>query len=106
MDLPKGLHSVGPDAGDDTLLSAIASALHMSSAPITGQTAAAAEKNPSIWMNTSQPPCKAFSVSDTHIREQELKVTQARRSLEEALTADGLARAAESSRQLLKGKKH
>lgn len=37
-------------------------------------------------------------------REQELKVYQARRSLEEALTADGLARAAESSRELRRGK--
>lgn len=37
-------------------------------------------------------------------RDQELKVFQARRSLEEALTADGLARAAENSRELLQGK--
>ncbi|XP_044029801.1 methyl-CpG-binding domain protein 2 isoform X2 [Siniperca chuatsi] len=105
MDLPKGLQSVGPDSSDDTLLSAIASALHMSSAPITGQTSVAAEKNPAIWMNTSQPLCKAFTVTDDHIREQELKVYQARRSLEEALMADGLARAAENTRELLEGKK-
>lgn len=65
----------------------------------------AAEKNPAIWLNTSQPLCKAFTVTDEHIREQELKVYQARRSLEEALMADGLARAAENTRQLLVGKK-
>lgn len=59
---------VGPDSGDDTLLSAIASALHMSSAPITGQTSVAAEKNPAIWLNTSQPLCKAFAVTDELIR--------------------------------------
>lgn len=59
---------MGPDSGDDTLLSAIASALHMSSAPITGQTSMAAEKNPAIWLNTSQPLCKAFTVTDEHIR--------------------------------------
>lgn len=59
---------VGPDASDDTLLLAIASALHMSSAPITGQTSVAAEKNPSVWLNTSQPLCKAFTVTDEHIR--------------------------------------
>lgn len=59
---------VGPDSSDDTLLSAIASALHMSSAPITGQTSVAAEKNPAIWLNTSQPLCKAFTVTDEHIR--------------------------------------
>ncbi|XP_016358827.1 methyl-CpG-binding domain protein 2-like [Sinocyclocheilus anshuiensis] len=64
MDLPRGLQSMGPDSTDETLLSAIASALHMSSAPITGQTSSAAEKNPSIWLNTSQPLCKAFTVTD------------------------------------------
>uniref|UniRef100_A0A673IAM1 Methyl-CpG-binding domain protein 2-like n=1 Tax=Sinocyclocheilus rhinocerous TaxID=307959 RepID=A0A673IAM1_9TELE len=100
MDLPRGLQSMGPDLTDETLLSAIASALHMSSAPITGQTSSAAEKNPSIWLNTSQPLCKAFTVTDDDIREQELKVHQARRSLEDALMADGLARAAESSRDM------
>ncbi|KAM6975518.1 methyl-CpG-binding domain protein 2 isoform 2-T2 [Tautogolabrus adspersus] len=104
MDLPKGLQGVGPDTSDDTLLSAIASALHMSSAPITGQTSVAAEKNPAIWLNVSQPLCKAFTVTDEHIREQELKVYQARRSLEDALMADSLARAAENTRELLKGK--
>ncbi|KPP67644.1 methyl-CpG-binding domain protein 2-like, partial [Scleropages formosus] len=100
MELPKGLQSVGPDTTDETLLSAIASALHMSSAPITGQTSTAAEKNPAIWLNTSQPLCKAFVVTDEDIREQELKVHQARKSLEEALMADGLARAAESTRDM------
>ncbi|KAM6985906.1 methyl-CpG-binding domain protein 2 [Aplochiton taeniatus] len=104
MELPKGLQSMGPDAGEETLLSAIASALHMSSAPITGQTSAAAEKNPAIWLNTSQPLCKAFTITDEHIREQELKVHQARRSLEEALMVDGLARAAESLREMTEGK--
>ncbi|XP_075885299.1 methyl-CpG-binding domain protein 2 [Nelusetta ayraudi] len=104
MELPKGLQSVGPDSGDETLLSAIASALHMSSAPITGQTSVAAEKNPAIWLNPSQPLCKAFTVTDEHIREQELKVHQARRSLEEALMADSLARAAENTRAMLEGK--
>lgn len=98
LDLPKGLQSIGPDSSDETLLSAIASALHMSSAPITGQTTSAAEKNPAVWLNTSQPLCKAFTVTDHDIREQELKVHQARRSLEDALMADGLARAAESRR--------
>uniref|UniRef100_A0A3Q3N535 Methyl-CpG binding domain protein 2 n=1 Tax=Labrus bergylta TaxID=56723 RepID=A0A3Q3N535_9LABR len=83
MDLPKGLQSVGPDTSDDTLLSAIASALHMSSAPITGQTSVAAEKNPAIWLNVSQPLCKAFTMW-SHM----------------ALMADSLARAAENTREL------
>lgn len=59
---------VGPDSSDDILLSAIASALHMSSSPITGQMSVAAEKNPAIWLNTSQPLCRAFTVTDEHIR--------------------------------------
>ncbi|XP_060718629.1 methyl-CpG-binding domain protein 2 [Tachysurus vachellii] len=100
MELPKGLQSVGPDSSDETLLSAIASALHMTSGPITGQTSTAAEKNPAIWLNTSQPLCKSFIVTDDDIREQELKVYQARRSLEEALMADSLARATESARDV------
>uniref|UniRef100_A0A3Q2CVN5 Methyl-CpG binding domain protein 2 n=1 Tax=Cyprinodon variegatus TaxID=28743 RepID=A0A3Q2CVN5_CYPVA len=104
MELPKGLQGIGPDSSDDVLLSAIASALHMSSTPITGQTSVAAEKNPTIWLNTAQPLCKSFTVTDEQIREQELKVYQARRVLEEALTADGLARAAENSRVPLRGK--
>ncbi|XP_038135538.1 methyl-CpG-binding domain protein 2-like isoform X2 [Cyprinodon tularosa] len=104
MELPKGLQGIGPDSSDDVLLSAIASALHMSSTPIMGQTSVAVEKNPTIWLNTAQPLCKSFTVTDEQIREQELKVYQARRVLEEALTADGLARAAENSRVPLRGK--
>ncbi|KAL2100127.1 hypothetical protein ACEWY4_004521 [Coilia grayii] len=70
-----------PDASDDTLLTAIASALHTSSAPITGQTSTAAEKNPAIWLNTAQPLCKAFIVTDEDIRYGPLRVHEARRSL-------------------------
>uniref|UniRef100_A0A8B9VUD6 Uncharacterized protein n=1 Tax=Anas zonorhyncha TaxID=75864 RepID=A0A8B9VUD6_9AVES len=64
---------VGPGNNDDTLLSAVASALHTSSAPITGQLSAAVEKNPAVWLNTSQPLCKAFIVTDDDIRLLELK---------------------------------
>lgn len=59
---------VGPGSNDETLLSAVASALHTSSAPITGQVSAAVEKNPAVWLNTSQPLCKAFIVTDEDIR--------------------------------------
>ncbi|PIO25453.1 hypothetical protein AB205_0208080 [Aquarana catesbeiana] len=68
MELPKGLQGVGPGNNQDTLLAAVASALHTSSAPITGQLSAAVEKNPSVWLNTSQPLCKAFMVTDEDIR--------------------------------------
>lgn len=59
---------VGPGCTDKTLLSAIASALHTSAAPITGQLSAAVEKNPGVWLNTAQPLCKAFIVTDEDIR--------------------------------------
>lgn len=62
------LPGVGPGCTDKTLLSAIASALHTSAAPITGQLSAAVEKNPGVWLNTTQPLCKAFIVTDEDIR--------------------------------------
>uniref|UniRef100_A0A8C6P1A7 Methyl-CpG binding domain protein 3 n=1 Tax=Nothobranchius furzeri TaxID=105023 RepID=A0A8C6P1A7_NOTFU len=67
MDLPKGLQGVGPACSDKTLLSAIASALHTNPAPITGQLTSAVEKNPGVWLNTAQPLCKAFVVTDDDI---------------------------------------
>ncbi|XP_053185724.1 methyl-CpG-binding domain protein 3a [Scomber japonicus] len=91
MDLPKGLQGVGPASSDKTLLSAIASALHTSPAPVTGQLTAAVEKNPGVWLNTTQPLCKAFVVTDDDIRKQEDLVQKVRRRLEEALMADMLA---------------
>lgn len=91
MDLPKGLQGVGPACSDETLLSAIASALHSSGTPITGQLTAAVEKNPGVWLNTTQPLCKAFVVTDEDIRKQENQVQSVRRRLEEALMADSLA---------------
>ncbi|NXG46328.1 MBD2 protein, partial [Psilopogon haemacephalus] len=93
MELPKGLQGrVGPSSNEDTLLSAVASALHTSSAPITGQLSAAVEKNPAVWLNTSQPLCKAFIVTDEDIKKQEERVHQVRKKLEEALMADILSR--------------
>uniref|UniRef100_G3WSU8 MBD domain-containing protein n=1 Tax=Sarcophilus harrisii TaxID=9305 RepID=G3WSU8_SARHA len=96
MELPKGLQGVGPGNNDETLLLSVASALHTSSAPITGQISAAVEKNPAVWLNTSQPLCKAFIVTDEDIRKQEERVQQVRKKLEEALMADILSRAADT----------
>lgn len=97
MDLPRSLQSVGPGYTDKTLLSAIASALHTSSAPITGQQSVAVEKNPGIWLNTAQPLCKAFVVTDEDIRKQEELVSNVRKRLEDALMADMLAQIEESA---------
>ncbi|XP_036842242.1 methyl-CpG-binding domain protein 3a [Oncorhynchus mykiss] len=68
MDLPRGLQGVGPVCSDKTLLSAISSALHTSPNPVTGQLNAAVEKNPGVWLNTAQPLCKAFMVTDDDVR--------------------------------------
>ncbi|KAF0031921.1 hypothetical protein F2P81_016476 [Scophthalmus maximus] len=80
---------VGPDSGDDSLLSAIASALHMSSSPITGQTSVAAEKNPAVWLNTSQPLCRAFTVTDEHIRRRTKNQTDKHRLEQNASSVSG-----------------
>lgn len=96
MELPKGLQGVGPGNTSDTLLSAVASALHTSSAPITGQSSGAVEKNPGVWLNTAQPLCRAFVVTDDDIRKQEERVQQVRKKLEEALMADVLSRTCDS----------
>jgi len=98
MELPKGMQGVGPGYSDNkTLLSAIASALHTSSAPVTGQLSSAVEKNPGVWLNTSQPLCKAFMVTDEDIRKQEALVMGVRKRLEEALMADVLAHIQEAA---------
>ncbi|KAM3655232.1 LOW QUALITY PROTEIN: netrin receptor DCC-like [Ammospiza maritima maritima] len=73
---------VGPGASTESLLSAVASALHTSSAPITGQNSAAVEKNPGIWLNTAQPLCRAFVVTHEDIRKQEERVQAVRKKLE------------------------
>lgn len=91
MDLPKGLQGVGPVCSDRSLLSAITSALHTSPKPVTGQHTSAVEKNPGVWLNTTQPLCKAFMVTDDDIRKQEDMVHNVRRKLEKALMADMLA---------------
>ncbi|XP_028283281.1 methyl-CpG-binding domain protein 3a [Parambassis ranga] len=104
MDLPKGLQGVGPACSDKTLLSAIASALHTSPTPITGQLTAAVEKNPGVWLNTTQPLCKAFVVTDDDIRKQEDLVQNVRRRLEEALMADMLAHIEDSAAEAVADK--
>ncbi|XP_072920192.1 methyl-CpG-binding domain protein 3-like isoform X3 [Hemitrygon akajei] len=95
VELPKGLQGIGPGNTNEALLSAIASALHTSSGPITGQPSTAVEKNPAVWLNVYQPMCRAFVVTDKDIRKQEERVQQVRKRLEEALMADELARAEE-----------
>ncbi|CAG2057283.1 unnamed protein product [Timema podura] len=52
MELPRALRAVGPHVGEDTLLQSIATALHMSAQPVTGQTGSrsALDKNPGVFL--------------------------------------------------------
>lgn len=57
MDLPKTLKPVGPYITEETLLQSVATALHLSSQPVTGQTESKSslEKNPGVFLNPDQP---------------------------------------------------
>ncbi|KAK9507173.1 hypothetical protein O3M35_007085 [Rhynocoris fuscipes] len=87
MELPKSLRPVGPNVADETLLQSVATALHVLSQPITGQTAsrAALAKDPGIYINPEQPLVQAMNISDEDIRRQEERVQMARRRLQEAV---------------------
>lgn len=87
FELPKSMRGVGPDVSQETLLRSIATALHMSAQPITGQTGSRSvlEKHPGIYINPDQPLVQALSVTDEDIRKQEEQVHQARKKLQDAL---------------------
>lgn len=57
LDLPQNIQGAGPNLSTENLLQSIAAALHVSSQPITGQSATKAVlmKNPSVSINTEQP---------------------------------------------------
>lgn len=57
MELPKGLKAVGPYVNEETVLQSVATALHVSSVPITGQTGprSTLDKNPAVYLNPDQP---------------------------------------------------
>jgi methyl-CpG-binding domain protein 2 len=87
VELPSNLKPVGPNVHDDTLLQSVATALHVSNQPITGQMGnrLALEKNPGVYINPDQPLVQAVVVTEEDIRSQEDKVQSARRRLEQVL---------------------
>ncbi|XP_076644995.1 methyl-CpG-binding domain protein 2 isoform X3 [Halictus rubicundus] len=89
MDLPKSLKPVGPYITEETLLQSVATALHVSSQPVTGQTGSktALEKNPGVFLNPDQPLVQAVSIADDDIKRQEDRVALARKKLQDALRA-------------------
>lgn len=89
MDLPKNLKPVGPYITEETLLQSVATALHVSTQPVTGQTGSkmALEKNPGVFLNPDQPLVQAVSIADEDIKRQEDRVAVARKKLQDALRA-------------------
>ncbi|XP_018395066.1 PREDICTED: methyl-CpG-binding domain protein 3 isoform X2 [Cyphomyrmex costatus] len=87
MDLPKNLKPVGPYITEETLLQSVATALHVSTQPVTGQTGSksALEKNPGVFLNPDQPLVQAVSIVEDDIKKQEERVHAARIKLQEAL---------------------
>lgn len=57
MELPKSLKTIGPHIADETIVQSVATALHVSNQPITGQstTKSSAEKNLGVYINPEQP---------------------------------------------------
>ncbi|XP_011302596.1 methyl-CpG-binding domain protein 2 isoform X2 [Fopius arisanus] len=87
MDLPKTLKPVGPYITEETLLQSVATALHVSSQPVTGQTGSKSslEKNPGVFLNPEQPLVQAVAIADDDIKRQEDRVALARQKLQDAL---------------------
>ncbi|XP_033096430.1 methyl-CpG-binding domain protein 2-like [Anneissia japonica] len=90
MDLPEGITSVGPGMSDESLIQSIASSLHLSTQPITGQNASQSqlEKNPDVYINSDQPLCIKFVVSESDIKNQEDRVRDVRERLQKVLEGD------------------
>jgi methyl-CpG-binding domain protein 2 len=87
IDLPKQLKPVGPHVKDHTLFQSVATALHTSIHPVTGQTSSKSNlsTNPGVFVNPDQPLLIACSISDEDIRKQEERVNGIRKKLQEAL---------------------
>lgn len=87
MELPKGLKAVGPNVNEDTIIQSVATALHVSTQPVTGQTGTKVmlEKNPGVFLDPKQPLVHAVSITEEDIKRQEERVAIARRKLQEAL---------------------
>ncbi|KAJ8921950.1 hypothetical protein NQ315_008584 [Exocentrus adspersus] len=87
MELPKVLKPVGPNVNEDTIIQSVATALHVSSQAVTGQTGvrSSLEKNPGVFLDPKQPLVHAVNISEEDIKKQEERVALARRKLQEAL---------------------
>ncbi|GJQ83328.1 putative DNA- binding protein [Trypoxylus dichotomus] len=87
MELPKGLKPVGPHVTEETIIQSVATALHVSTQPVTGQMGSktSLEKNPGVFLDPKQPLVQAVNIAEDDIKRQEDRVSIARKKLEEAL---------------------
>lgn len=83
------MKAVGPEVDNNTLLQSVATALHVSSAAVTGQTEpkAALQTNSGVFLNPDQPLMYSINVTEDDIRKQEERVQLARQRLQEVLDA-------------------
>lgn len=89
MELPKVLKAVGPNVTDETIIRSVATALHVSGTPVTGQTGSKSslEKNPAVFLDPKQPLVQSVNISEEDIKRQEERVAATRKKLQEALQA-------------------
>lgn len=92
--LPETIKSITIGTGADeknVLLASVSTALHMSTAPVTGQSGQPEdiEKNPGVLINPKQPLIASVTVSQDDITAQEDRVNRARQKLADAIQSLG-----------------
>ncbi|XP_045216219.2 methyl-CpG-binding domain protein 2-like isoform X2 [Mercenaria mercenaria] len=87
LELPKTVLGIGPELTTENILQSISAALHLGAVPIIGQHSNKnlVQKNPGVHMDINQPHIQQLIVSDEDIKKQELKVTEARRKLQDIM---------------------
>ncbi|XP_022129849.1 methyl-CpG-binding domain protein 2 isoform X2 [Pieris rapae] len=85
--LPRYIKPLGPYTSDSTTIQSLATALHVSSQPITGQTGSKQTilENPGVFLNPEQPLIAAVTITKEDVKRQEERVKRARLRLKEAL---------------------
>lgn len=89
IQLPKQLKPVGPEIKEQTLFQSVATALHSSTHPVTGQISSktALSTNPGVFIDPEQPLMYQILVTEDDIKRQQDRVEMARKRLQEALQA-------------------
>lgn len=87
IELPRGLKPCGPNVNEETLLQSIATALHVCTQSVTGQTASKTclTSNCGVFLNPEQPLMHSYNIGEEDIKKQEDRVSSARKKLQDAL---------------------